>query len=110
MSEDNDQIWVSVELIRGGQTALYRGTMSQSDFDSITTGSYTAPFVTLNNVHWVETIWSEQDSSWTHKVTVFGRDREWRWHTGAMHFRPESIFALANLRDCSAVVGKGDDM
>ncbi|HLW67976.1 MAG TPA: hypothetical protein VKS79_21845 [Gemmataceae bacterium] len=110
MSEEHDQIWVALELMRGGQTVLFRGTMAQSDFDAITSGSYTAPFVTLQNVHWVESVWSEQEGSWTNKVTVYGRDREWRWHTGAMHIRPDSIFSLADLRDCSSVVGKSDEI
>jgi hypothetical protein len=109
MSDDSEQVWVALELMRGGQTVLFRGTMSQADFEAITGGSYATPFVTIDNVHWVESVWSEQEGSWTNKVTVYGRDREWRWHTGAMHIRPDSIFSIADLRDCSAVLGKTEE-
>ncbi len=88
---------------------LLRGTMSASDWEAIISGAYLQPFVPLENVHWVESVWNEQDGSWAAKVTAYGRDKEWRWHTGTTYFRTESIFTISELRDCSPLLGRSHE-
>jgi hypothetical protein len=80
--------------------------MAAADLEAILSGGHLPPFVTLDDLHWVESVWSEQEGSWTTKVTAYGRDREWCWHTGVMHVRPETILAISELRDCSALLGR----
>lgn len=89
--------WVALELTQGNGSALFRGSMAPRDLAAVLRGTYRRPFVSLDDVHWVGT----EDL----KVTAYGRDGAWRWHTGLMHVRPDDIVSIAELADGSALSG-----
>jgi hypothetical protein len=106
MPSDGRRVWVDVTLLRGGQTVSFRGSVLSEAFEAIVSGGYVEPFVCLENVHWVESIWSEGDGSWVNRTTVYGRDKKFRWHKGNLYFRPEAIFSIAEIHDSSRLIGR----
>ena len=109
MKQKHERLWVAIEFLRGGQSVLLRGTMPTDDYEAILSGSYLEPFVTLDNLHWLECIWNESEQRRVDKFTVYGRDIEWRMHTGTMHVKADSIWSISPLRDCSALLGQSED-
>jgi hypothetical protein len=108
MSTQSDRVWVSLDYLNGGQVASWRGLMDSADLEAIVSGGFTQPFVVLESVHWVESIWSEAERRHKLKLTVSGRDGTFRWHQGTLYLRPESISNIGLLGDCSKLV-RGND-
>jgi hypothetical protein len=109
VSAGSDLVWVAVDLLRGGQlTGLFRGQMDAADLEAILTGAFTLPFVTLENVHWMESVWNEAERRTKLKLTVYGQHGMFRGHKGPMYLRPEQIATIAPLHDCRALL-QGED-
>jgi hypothetical protein len=97
-------IWVCVEFVREHDNGMLRGTMLESDFNNIIDGQFSKKFVEINNTHWAEKVKNLQDGTTGIKIIAFGRDMEWKWHTGAYLINVERIFAIAILNDVSNLV------
>ncbi len=104
MSSDSDQVWVSVEVVRGGALATYRGRIAAADLESINAGNHFQPFLVIEDAHWVEWVWSDQEQRFRTKVTVFGRDGQWKWNAGSVSVRVDTISSIALLKDCTPLL------
>ena len=93
MARESKYVWVSLDVVRAGATTGYRGRMTWADFEAIISGNYPAPFVRLEEVHWVD------QSQGRSKVTAFGRSGEWEWHVGSLYLRPDAIATFAPMTD-----------
>lgn len=105
MQLDNEKrIWVCVEFLRVNDTAVLRGTMLESDYYKIYNGEFHKKFVEIRNTHWTEKVKNLQDGTTGIKIVAFGKDAEWKWHTGSYIINVERIFAIALLKDVSHLV------
>jgi hypothetical protein len=104
MSANDDRVWVSLDYVRGGQVTGFRGQMDAADLEAILAGGFTLPFVTLENVHWIESVWNDAERRSKIKVTVYGRHGTVRGHTGTLYLRPEHIASIAPLYDCEELL------
>ena len=104
MKTNSEQVWISVEVHRPNSTAGYCGRCSAADYEAMVNGSYPLPFLTLQDVHWVESVWSEADGRHRLKSTVYGRDGKWKRNAGPVALRTEHIASIALLKDCSEMV------
>jgi hypothetical protein len=91
-------VWVSVEVLRGTQISNYRGRMTATDYRAILGGSYVLPFITLEDVHWVES--ALNDSRQPETVNQgYGQPGRWQWFAGPLHLRPATITTIAPLKE-----------
>lgn len=104
MSINPEQVWLCVEVRLPSSTAAYSGRCALTDYQAIVTGTYPLPFLTLEDVHWIETVWSEPDQRHRNMATLYGRDGKWKLYEGSVALRIEHIFAMAVLTDRSEVV------
>lgn len=98
MESDAESVWVHLDVVRANQSYAYRGQLAVSDFEAITAGGFTTPFVRLDDVHWVEVLWDERDERRELKVTMFGRDAQWCHCVGPLYLRPDTIATIVPLR------------
>jgi hypothetical protein len=73
--------------------------MAAGDVAALLRGTFKRPFVSLDDVHWVDAPKGKV------QVTAYGRDGAWQWHTGIFHVRPANIISIAELKDGSAAAG-----
>jgi hypothetical protein len=104
MTTNNGRIWVSLDYVRGNQVNGFRGQMDSDDLEAILAGSFTLPFVTLERVHFFESVWNEAERRSKTTLMVYGRNGNYREHTGSLHLRPEFIVSIAPLRDCQELL------
>lgn len=104
MPNDSDMVWVSIEVVRAGTLGTYRGRIAVVDFDAITSGNHFQPFLAMEEVHWVEWVWSDQEQRFRTKVTVYGRDAQWKWNVGSINVRVDTISSIALLKDCKPLL------
>jgi hypothetical protein len=108
MGQNGDRIWVMVEIVRGGQTAGFRGRMDVAAFDAILAGTFSLPFFRLDDVHWVDADWDAVRNRSARRLTRYGGDGLYRECQGAVYLRPNSIVGIAPLRDCGESLLEGD--
>lgn len=108
MSDNDDLVWISLDVMRGGQVSGFRGRMEAADLEAILAGVYTAPFVTLYNVHGLESVWNEAERRTKLKLTVYGRHGLVRGFKGSVHLRPDQISTIAPLHDCKGLLDSED--
>jgi hypothetical protein len=104
MRAEIEQVWVSVEVARGNTVATYRGRIAAAELEAITSGNHFQQFLNLEDVHWVESVWHEQEQRFRTKVTAYGRDKQWKWNAGSLLLRVDTITSIALLKDCATLL------
>jgi hypothetical protein len=82
--------------------------MDAAELEAILTGNFTPPFVTLEDVHWVESVWNAAERRNQIKVTVYGQHGTFRVFKGSVHLRPEHISTIAPMHDCKRLLEGGE--
>lgn len=100
----SEQVWLCVEILLPTSTAAYSGRCPLVDYLAIVNGSFPLPFLTLQDVHWVDTVWSEADQRHRNTITLYGRDGKWKLYEGSVSLKIEHIFSMAVLTDRSEIV------
>jgi hypothetical protein len=100
--ENNKRIWVCVETLKANNSVTLRGSMLESDFNKIIAGKFENKFVEIADIHWVTNVMINNRNGI--KFMAYGKDGEWKWHTGISYFIVDRIINIAVLKDMTSLV------
>ena len=109
----DDDVWVEVEMLKGGMIGVYRGRLAQKTFDAWRHGEITRGTIELQEVYWSYDD-GEGNEGW---VVVGATPGPYASAVGSICLRVDLIMVMVPLRDGAEreahrlrpIGGRGDD-
>jgi hypothetical protein len=100
--DDDDRVWLSIEILKATNSVTLRGSMLESDLNKILAGTFENKFVEIRDTHWASSVKINNKNGI--KFIAYGKDGEWKWHSGVSYLIVERIISMAVLKDVSFLV------
>jgi hypothetical protein len=99
---NENRVWVSIEILKATSSVCMKGSMLESDFNKIIAGNFENKFIEMKDIHWTTPVKINNKNGF--KFVSYGKDGEWRWHTGEYYIIVDRIISISILKDMSNII------